>query len=169
MYDLNLAMRIKRMRRRTTTHIIRLKKLITYSILYMKKFHNSNSLKALRLIPEQICVITEQIWVIAEEICVITKQICVIIEQICVIRKQICIITEQMCVITKQIFVIREKICVITEQMFVIAELIWVIMQCKFLLSHFGRNNTPRLCSLLISTEYIIFSPMTSNTFQFEF
>ena len=42
-----------------------------------------------------------------------------------------------------------------------------MLSQSKFGLSHFGGKNTRRLCTHLINTEYVIFNPMTSYSFQF--
>ena len=42
-------------------------------------------------------------------------------------------------------------------------------LESKFVLPFFGGKNRPRLCTLLISKEYVIFNPMTLNSFQFLF
>ena len=114
MYDLNLAMRIKRTKIKRKTHN-KSKKNITFTILYMKKWPNSDSLEAGRSIRD------------------------------------------------------RQSKYGISQSKYGLSHSKFGLSESKFGLSHFGGENTPRLCTNLINTEYVIFNPRRHTLFNLRF
>ena len=63
----------------------------------------------------------------------------------------------------------KQSKLVLSQNKFGSSQSKFVLSQSKFGLSHFGGKNTRRLCTHLINTEYVIFNPMTSYSFQIAF